>query len=175
MANVAGIILAGGKSSRMGKDKSKLNYRGKTLLEHMQMIVKDTDVAQVYISNEENIADEIRGKGPLGGVHASLKALHDKHTYLLFIPVDMPSLKPTLLAQLISAPAKHDVVRFGDYILPFRLKVSASQIDLIEEILESEDYSLKGFQQKLMLHKLPAKSSDFININTAEEWHEFTN
>lgn len=178
MTNVAGVILAGGKSSRMGEDKSKLRHHGVTMQGHMVTLLKQAEVPDIYVSSKSAITDEIKEKGPLSGIHATLKALQGEYNYLLYMPVDMPALKPSLLQQLIHAPPQYDVVRFGSYMLPFRLKVDASLISFIEEaLLDDGNHSLKQFQHHLNPHILPINITNmayFSNVNTPEEWTDYT-
>ncbi len=174
--NITGVILAGGKSRRMGQDKSQLPYRGTTLLAHMQDVLQQAGITQVLINNAENLSDAIPGKGPLGGVHAALKAVRDGAGFLLCVPVDMPGLTVPLLEQLIKAPESVEIVRFGDFMLPFRLKVSDALLAIIEETLGGDDYSLKSFQQQPGLKMLPVNPTDeinFANLNTPQDWEAF--
>jgi molybdopterin-guanine dinucleotide biosynthesis protein A len=177
MIKTIGIILAGGRSSRMGKDKATLCLGEKTLLQQMESLLVASGVDAVAINNKQHIADEIVGKGPLSGIHATLKAFQGQQSYLIYVPVDMPALTPTLIQNLIEAPAEYAVVRFTDYILPFRLTVNTSTVELIEKILAAgQSYSLGAFQRKLTMKLLPVNLSDtasFININTPEAWQDY--
>lgn len=161
----------------MGVDKSGLYHRGNTLLEHMEMLLQRTGIKAIYRSYEEHIADKIKGRGPLGGVHSTLKEFQGVHPYLLYLPVDMPALEPFLLQQLINAPTDSDIVHFKGYILPFRLKVMPVWVSLIEDMLkEDNSCSLRAFQQKLRLCVLPVDPGDaacFSNINTQVEWEKY--
>ncbi len=176
--NIAGVILAGGKSSRMGTDKSKLYYRDNTLLRHTENLLKNTGIENVYINNEAGISDEIKDKGPLGGVHTTLKELQGKFDYLLYVPVDMPNLQVPLLQRLMDTPPNNDIVCFENHTLPFRLKMNTKWIDVIENIFnEEEDYSLKNFHKKLNFHALPTNPlgvGSFANINTPDDWEKYT-
>ena len=49
---IAGIVLAGGKSSRMGQNKALLSYRGQPLIEHMQRLIGQAGLQDVYISGD---------------------------------------------------------------------------------------------------------------------------
>lgn len=173
----AGVILAGGKSSRMGHDKAQLRYGGKTLLQHMGALLHEAGIAQVYASHAEHIADEIPGHGPLSGIHATLKALHGKHAQLLYVPVDMPQLSATRLRTLLAAPGSCEAVRFAGYMLPFRLRAEEAHITLLERMLKDEkSYALKEFQQRVALTELPVPEKEtfaFANLNTPEEWQAF--
>ena len=103
---VAGFILAGGKSARMGRDKALLPWQGQTLLERalgatrvvgsVTRIVGSKAKFEPYGSVVEDIFPE---RGPLGGIHA---ALRDSDRELnLVLAVDLPFVTPELLVYLI--------------------------------------------------------------------------
>jgi molybdopterin-guanine dinucleotide biosynthesis protein A len=93
-----GVVLAGGQSSRMGKDKASLIYHGKTLREHMTELLERSGADTVWISGKDGIKDTV-AIGPLGGVLACLDAASDD-AVLLFCPVDMPLLSVATLRAL---------------------------------------------------------------------------
>ena len=101
-SNVGGYVLAGGKSSRMGRDKALLELAGKPLVLHA--VVKLRRVCEdVHILSKRPeldayaplVMDLHEGCGPLGGMEAALA--HSWHTWNLFMPVDMPFLPSAFL------------------------------------------------------------------------------
>lgn len=113
---VTAIILAGGKSSRFGRDKSLLQLNSKPLMRHL------TDSCAVFadeiliISNQENkfaipgvreLTDHYRDMGPLAGIHAGLCYASNPHIFVT--ACDMPffhaGLAKSMLAQLNSYEA----------------------------------------------------------------------
>lgn len=174
--DMAGVVLAGGKSLRMQHDKAALPYRGTTLLEHMRHLLQQAGVTNVYFSHPTGIADIIPGKGPLSGIHAVMKTLKNTHRYLLFVPVDMPGLKAKHLQQLVNTDSTVELVRFAAFMLPFRLKVDDGVLENTEAMLAGEDYALRTFQQTSTLECLsinPADERCFANLNTPQEWQHF--
>lgn len=104
MADVSAFILAGGKSSRMGRDKALLSLDGQTLLERAQKLVRTVtgDVSIVGPRERygpEAIEDVYQGRGPLGGIHAALAA--SKSELNLVLSVDTPFLDPKFLRWMI--------------------------------------------------------------------------
>ena len=100
------IILAGGRSSRMGKNKAMLLWRGKTLLEYQTEKVKAVGIRDIVIAGEDYpvegtrpVCDIIPGKGPLSGLHAGLTAA--KNRYCLVLGVDTPLVTKDVLCSLI--------------------------------------------------------------------------
>ncbi|MEG9884714.1 MAG: molybdenum cofactor guanylyltransferase [Hyphomicrobiales bacterium] len=174
----AAIILAGGESSRMGKDKSSLCFKGKTLLRHMGDVLTHAGLEKSIISGPNHIADEIRGAGPLGGVHAVLRHVGGRHAHLVFAPVDMPALTSRLIRRLMNAPPSHALVHYAAHKVPFRLSTDKRWFELADSLLrDGENVSLGYFQEcvpgRLALEVEDGDRSAFANINTANEWRMF--
>ncbi len=174
---VAGAILAGGKSSRMGKDKAQLFFQGKTFLQTMEDVLKKTGIEDIHISRHNQIQDRIPGHGPLSGIHSILTETSDRYSHIVFVPIDMPFLTPALLKQLLLAPFEYSIVHFKDFIFPFRLKMSNTWIPLIEQRLQrQQNLSLKAFQKEGSPFELDThliNPSCFTNINTAQDWDDY--
>lgn len=94
--NISGIVLAGGKSSRMGRDKGSLTLLGKTFLQCQVEKLQALGVEEVLISGggvpplpgTVSVPDLLPNRGPLGGLHACLQAA--KNPTCLVLTVDMP-------------------------------------------------------------------------------------
>lgn len=178
MSDCAGVILAGGASSRMGQDKSSLRLNGKSLLRHMQDLFTEAGVGALYISGPAQIPDVIRASGPLGGVHAVLRHVGTRYAHLLFAPVDMPGFTPFLMRRLIAAPANVSLVHYDALRMPFRLGTDRRFGILAESLLrDGKNVSVGHFQDSvhdtLVLQYEEAQASAFVNINTAEDWRLF--
>lgn len=122
---LAAIILAGGASRRMGRDKATLPYEGTTLVERMVSILKPRCAPVFVIAapgqalpplDAEVLRDELRGVGPLLATGRGLRAAAEAGSELAFVAaVDMPLLTVDLLDEL-AGPA----VRLGaDVVLPW--------------------------------------------------------
>ncbi len=178
MDKYAAAILAGGKSSRMGEDKSSLRLGDKTLLQHMRDMLKHAGLNKIYISRPNIIADEIPGHGPLSGVHAVLHHVMGHNTHLVFVPIDMPCLTPDVIGRLINAPFDKPLVHYASYTMPFRVAVKKQWFELVDRLLRSgNNVSLKNFQaqieNRLALDADDSANHTFRNINTPEEWRNF--
>lgn len=178
MNRCAAAILAGGKSSRMGEDKSSLLLGGRTLLQHMGHILSEAGLEKIYISRADIIADEIPGHGPLSGVHAVLLHAMGHHTHVVFVPVDMPCLTPDVIGKLVHAPTNKTLVHYDSYTMPFQLAVEQQWFELIDrQLRDGGDVSLRHFQSqiedRLALDAKDLNKNAFRNINTPEEWQNF--
>jgi molybdopterin-guanine dinucleotide biosynthesis protein A len=113
---ITGIILAGGKSTRMGTDKALLQINGKTLLENALEICKPFCTTILISSNnpEHNIfgyqiiPDEIKYCGPIGGIYSCLKKSETDWNFV--ISVDAPFVTCDFVEFLISEIGEFDAV-----------------------------------------------------------------
>lgn len=113
---ISGVIMAGGKSSRIGTDKGLLKFRGNFLSEYAIHLI-DSLLAEVYISsNNRNyeqfnlpiIFDIYKNIGPMGGLHAVLKTISSE--YVFIISCDMPFMTKEVVNILISNLGDNDVI-----------------------------------------------------------------
>lgn len=106
MMAVSGIILAGGKSSRMGEDKGLMDYHGKRMVEHVLEAVTQVADDVVIISNQEGyegfgypvLRDEIKESGPLAGIVTGLKAVENESA--IVVACDVPHVTAEILKKL---------------------------------------------------------------------------
>jgi molybdopterin-guanine dinucleotide biosynthesis protein A len=103
-------VLAGGESSRMGRDKALLPFAGRTLIEHALNTLREAGlspaIAGASAGAESTLAayaslvpDPQRGLGPLAGICAALNAVSARH--IVVLPVDLPLLPASLIAYLL--------------------------------------------------------------------------
>lgn len=166
---IIGIVLAGGRSSRMGQDKALLEWNGVSLLEHMRRLLLEAGVDRVVVSGErpgfDCVPDAEPGQGPgaaLSGVLAALPA----QSWALVVPVDMPLLKAPLLRSLIvqARPA-----HFASYPLPAFLPASVESLGVPAGDSVRALHRLAG---SVALALDPADEAGFANVNTPEEWRQ---
>ena len=101
------LLLAGGKSARMGTAKAELMYEGKSFLQHMLEKARALGLTKFYISgfpsprtDVQTVWDHYPDRGPLGGIHACMRAIDTP--YCLILPVDAPTLPLEILEALLS-------------------------------------------------------------------------
>jgi len=109
LAPLYGLILAGGSSSRMQRDKAALQYRGKSQLDRAFELAS-RHVARVFVSvraiqtadptraQRPMIVDSVPGEGPLVGIRSALAA--DPHVAWLVMACDLPFMSDAALSQL---------------------------------------------------------------------------
>jgi molybdopterin-guanine dinucleotide biosynthesis protein A len=110
-----GFVVAGGLSTRMGRDKALLPWRGTTLLDHalarLDAVCADVRILCGAVPRYEDrgrplVIDEVPGAGPLAGVAAGLRTTAGASG--LFLGVDLPSVTVELLAALADADGTSD-------------------------------------------------------------------
>ncbi len=166
---IAGIILAGGKSSRMGKDKALLEYKGALLLDHMIKLLNDTNLDNIYISGDFKgyncIVDRQKFNGPACAIIDVMAQLND-YDGALFVPVDMPLLTPNLLQLLLDHPS-------GAYFDSSPLPVFITKPVLGKNIKANCSVKQLLKEQKIEPITLPEKyKNQMQNFNTIEDWQK---
>lgn len=187
--NVTGVVLAGGDSRRMGKNKALLELGGRPMIAHvvdrLLPVVDEVIIASNQTTPYESFADRIvpdqfRGIGTLGGIHAGLSAA--SNDLVIVVGCDMPFLKPELLHWFINASSGFDVVllKRGEWVEPLHATYRRTCIPAIENAIRANKRRIISFFGEVrvpMVHTYEFASIDpgltsFRNINTPEEWHQ---
>ncbi|OPX84759.1 MAG: Molybdenum cofactor guanylyltransferase [Pelotomaculum sp. PtaB.Bin104] len=146
MVKATGVILSGGKSSRMGSDKAFINIGQKGMIESVASVLKEV-CAEVIISggDEETgrrldlkvIDDLIPGRGPLSGIHASLRAA--SYENCLVVACDMPFITTELASLILWEVEGYDVAvpSHGIFLQPLFAVYGKSCLLVIENYLNS--------------------------------------
>jgi molybdopterin-guanine dinucleotide biosynthesis protein A len=195
-AGFLGVVLAGGKSSRMGQDKAMLSFRGRPLLEHQthklaNLFGQDQVVVSGCYPSHQYLIDEEPNLGPLGGIETIVK--HFRNTsFFLFLPVDMPLITEATLASLVQF-AQNEIhtertlkefndhsFSFENFELPLIIQNHPELTNTLAE-LRAGPNSARSVRRlcQILKHKtlrLPGLPSDeFANTNTLNDWQEVIN
>ena len=117
LPRVSGIILAGGLSRRMGRDKAFIDFDGVPLIARVLERVQPLCAEVMIVANDKDayaqfgvpvIGDVYPGKGSLGGTYSGVLAAREQ--YVLAVACDMPFLNTALLRYLISLAPQFDLV-----------------------------------------------------------------
>jgi molybdenum cofactor guanylyltransferase len=167
VTGLAAIILAGGRSQRMGQDKASLVWNGQTSIDRLAAISAARGVTKVMVAGGDYglpfTPDPVVFGGPVGGLLAAATALRGARR-LLVLAVDAPTLTPEDLDPLLSAPAPGAAYAF----LPLPMVVS---YDALPWGLAA-DASLRRFITEAGLSEVRAPPSALIRLrgaNTLEE------
>lgn len=117
LRTTGGVVLAGGKSRRLGRDKAGILFRGTPLLHHAldllrpvveQLLIAADRVDRYQVRGAMTIADPLPDCGPLGGILGALEQFRDGS--VLVLACDLPMVTPELLAMLVRAEPEATVV-----------------------------------------------------------------
>ena len=170
------IILAGGKSSRMGTDKTKLEYNGETLLErayrrfsaHFETFISAR--GDVGIPDAPVIFDIIPGLGPISGLHAALQRFES----VFLVATDMPFADPENVSLIIDA-GNGSIACAGAINgkpEPLFAYYTRAVLPELESAVKAGDYSLHRLLKRVgvSLYELPPETLD--NINRPEDYEK---
>lgn len=197
---ISAIILAGGRSSRMGTDKALLPLPDKpdiTFVEHLASLLASTchevllvardpiqaaDYAPIIASDVHLLTDETPNTGPLMGLYSGLKAMHSLSTHALLVAVDMPFVQPTLISYLLAQPHNDTLlIPLVEQIPQVLLAVyPRAALPRIEARLREGRRDLRSlltacpvrYIEEAQLRTVDPLLRSFVNINTPEEFDQ---
>lgn len=186
------IILAGGKSTRMGFDKQFLKIKEKLLIENLVYRLKPTFDEVIIVTNKPSeykslpvivTQDVFSGIGPLAGIHAGLLKSTSQFSYI--IACDMPNINLEFInymqTQIAGTNKKATIARFKEYLEPFNAFYSKDVIEDLECFLNLGGRSVTRFLSSLDAHFIDeekarefSKNWDmFYNLNTKADVNEY--
>lgn len=179
--NITGIILAGGKSSRMGSDKSLLTYNNSTFLElvikAMKPLVENILIVSSNLAHDKlsykRVEDIITDSGPLAGIHAGLS--HSTTDYNLILSCDIPLITTEILEELFKVNYQdYDVVQIesNNKTMPLIAIYNKHCANKFLELLENDERRLRQAVKQLQSKSVivDTKWSAFVkNVNTKED------
>jgi len=184
---LTGIVLAGGQSQRMGRNKALMELHGQPLIGRVlerlarlcdELIISANEV-EVYAGLPAQVApDVLVGRGPLSGIHTGLAAMRNQRA--IVVACDMPFLNLSLLRYLATAAPDCDVVvpRIGNDYEPLHAVYSAVCVKAIERLVATGPRRIVHLYDSLRVHVVEEdtlRSFDphlrsLVNVNTPEEW-----
>ncbi len=182
-------ILAGGKSRRMGKDKSLLAIRGEALILHVARALRRIFPDTFVVANEprsyeamgfEVTPDSLPGNDALGGLHAAISRAGGSHVFVA--GCDMPFLQPDLLSAMEELGEGWDVVipvRDG-YLEPLCALYGKACEDPIRRRIAAGQLKMIDFHQEVRVLRIEEdrwrawdpEGLSFWNLNTPEEYEK---
>jgi molybdopterin-guanine dinucleotide biosynthesis protein A len=182
---VTGVILAGGKSTRMRSDKVLAKLRGVTLLENalarmgkvfqdLILVTNQPQAYRAYIPEQVRIvSDIIPGGGPLSGIHAGLTRAGNPHIFA--VACDMAFLNVDLIRYMLGLIPGYDCVvpRIGPYCQPLFALYSKRCLPVIEAALAAGDTKISEIYDQVAtryvdetrISQYDAPEIIFFNIN----------
>lgn len=183
--SLVGIILAGGKSARMGQDKALLKLEGMTLLQRQyRMLEKLLGSGNVFVSGKRSefphVEDLEPNLGPVEGVRSVGRSLVQSHgvSSVFVVPVDMPFITDAGFRRLVVHPGRQDITKFKGQQFPIVINDLNRILGAIEAIRKKNEtcsaggYSFKHLFEEVRVEEIPAEPAEFFtNINYPEDWN----
>jgi molybdopterin-guanine dinucleotide biosynthesis protein A len=162
VSTTAAIVLAGGKSSRLGRDKASEPLLGRPLIQHVidrlgglveeyaVVRARGQQLPEIEAAGSLRIVEDVYPEiGPLGGIYTGLDAIEAPRA--VAVGCDMPLLQPALLRELIRLAEAHDLVVPVRKDLPEPLCAVYAKTCLaaIRAQIEAGEYKIARFYDRL--------------------------
>jgi len=182
---LTGIILAGGKNSRISMTKAFIQLGEQTIIERTVDIFKALFTEVIIVTNQPDdyahlgtklVRDAIPNSGPLGGLYSGLSVSSNR--YNLVVACDMPFIDPALIRHLqpYARDEYFDVIlpEYNGFTEPLCAIYSKSCINTIEVFLNQNILKIRSFfthvrVKEVKCDKFSAIEKSFFNINTRED------
>ena len=177
--DIAGLILAGGKSQRFGSDKALYEIDGKSMIKRQFDIISTVadpvfiskgDSDRIYDLPGKDLIDHYPDAGPLAGLHAGLLAADT--AWVVVLATDMPFVTVDVLEQLIDQCGENCdavVAKSGDRIQPlcgcYRSELAAS----IEQRLQQQSNKVLSFIDTIRIKTIQVAPVILANINRVQD------
>jgi molybdopterin-guanine dinucleotide biosynthesis protein A len=183
------IILAGGKSSRLGQNKALQVIEGKSLIQLVvdRLAILSTEIIIATAHGEaipcsstvriKTVADIYPEKGPLGGIYSGLIASSSPRA--IVVGCDTPFLSVGLLEYMTQTLADYDVAlpRIGEMVEPLCAVYSKSCLAPIQDLLEQNELGISKlfsmvkvrYIEEDELNRFDPKHLSFFNINSQDD------
>ena len=185
--DISCIVLAGGRSSRLGHNKAQVNIGDKSLFQRVldgisflegEIIVvtsgKEDFSSLSYYPRHRIVTDIYPSRGPLVGIFSGLQV--SKSRYNIVVACDMPVLNQALLSHMIQLAGGFDVVipRSGDMVEPLHTVCSKSCLVPMERMIKQGNLSVRELFPVVKVRYIEAEEINrfdpehlsFFNINT---------
>ena len=183
---ITGIILAGGKNRRMGKNKAFLEVNGERIIDRTRNLFLELFDEVLLVTNSlpdyldlnlRMVADLYTGKGALGGIYTGL--FHAAHSHAFVAACDMPFLNKELIRHLIDLSPGYDIVipKTQDGLQPLHAIYSQKCLPFMEELIRQDNLKIIDFFHRVKKREVPTEEilpldpnlASFLNVNTPEE------
>jgi molybdopterin-guanine dinucleotide biosynthesis protein A len=179
---VSGILLAGGKSRRMGEDKRYLAVGEQTLLERglaellsifcevLVVIAQDSPPLRI---DARVVRDLVPDCGSLGGLYTGLTQATTP--YIFVAACDMPFLNQTVIAQFTNRRATADIViaKLDDRLHPMHALYSKRCLPALEQMIRARQLKIQEIVSQSSLRVRYVTEADLLTIDPS--WHSFYN
>jgi len=179
--DISVVILAGGKNSRIKKEKSLLKINGDHLIDKQVQLLSNIFENIIIVTSKDEIKrkfpdlliveDEFKNCGPLGGIHTAMK--HASTSSIFVFACDMPNLTNSIILQQVATFRNTTcdilVPRHEEGIEPLHAIYSNTNLPFLEKCLVAGRYSVRSFYNQVNAGYLDLEAkhiNGFFNINT---------
>ena len=179
------IVLAGGRSARMGRDKSLLPVGGKPMIQHIverlgphfeQVLISADEPGKYRFLETPVIPDGVRGQGPIAGMVAALQAARNDLT--MVVACDIPNVAGTFAERLLwEAEGVDAVVPTADgYLEPLCAVYRRSAIPVARAALARGEHRIRSLYEQLRTRLVETgRAERLLNLNTPAEYEAYRN
>jgi molybdopterin-guanine dinucleotide biosynthesis protein A len=190
--NMTGIILAGGKNSRINTNKAMLKVGEEEIIRGIinkfmklfnNIIIVTNNKRKYEFSGIRIVEDVIPDSGSLGGLYSGL--VNSSENYNFIVACDMPFINERLVAYMVENCRKYEVLvpKTANGYEPLHAIYSKRCIKRIKDQLEKENLKITDFYKKVIVkeikenivRKYDLNLLSFFNINTNDEYHRALN
>ena len=188
--SLTGIILSGGKSVRMGRNKAFIEIDGVPIIRRIYNLFENIFDEIIIVTQQKELFNDFKAKfhtdflpdrGALMGLYTGL--FYSSHQYSFCVACDMPFLNKDLIQYLIDQTHVDDVVvpKTSDGLHPLHAIYSKKCLGPINKFIEMGKYKIIDFypmvrikiiQEEDLLKYDPTKRS-FVNINTPDDLNNY--
>jgi molybdopterin-guanine dinucleotide biosynthesis protein A len=178
------IIMAGGESVRMGRDKSMLPVGGRPMVEHIvnqirphfgQVLISSDDKSKYGFLGVDVISDEVSGRGPLGGIASALKVSANELNFV--VACDIPDIDMARVKTMLKQGRDYDAVvprsGAGRYE-PLFAVYKKGILGALGGALLSGNYRIMDALNSCRIKYVDMENNEWMkNLNTMEDYEEF--
>ncbi len=189
LREISGVVLAGGKSRRMGTDKRRISIHGQPLLDRVLSVFLNLFPEVLLVLAEEDlekpderitmVTDVVPGCAAVGGLYSGL--YHARHPRIFVAACDMPFLDPDVVSYCVNVAPEADVVlaELEHGLQPLHAVYSKRCVPCVKAMMDAKDFCLRHLadQPGLNVHRLPEVEMkrlnpqllSFLNVNSPDD------
>jgi molybdenum cofactor guanylyltransferase len=183
---MTGVILAGGESTRMGRNKALIEFQGQRIIERtlalfntiFDQVLLVTNAPLTYVDLDVRmVTDLVPGKGSLGGIYTGL--FYAPSPQAFFVGCDMPLLNRDVILYFLRLAESADIVveRCEDYWEPLHAVYSRKFLKPIERLMEHGELKIIEAYKWMKLREVEREELEpldpglrsLVNVNTPED------
>lgn len=186
---IAGVILAGGKSSRYGKPKMFETYKGKCFYEHSVDALKAHSLSPIVIVTNDDLFPSFKRddvefiiehdtnayQGPLFAMYQALSSIADADWFFV-LSCDIPFVNAAFVEYMIhlTKDSEYDAIvpAQADQIHPLLALYHRRSLVTMKQLVDQNERKIRLFLDQIRVQTIPFSNEDsvFININHREDW-----